>query len=233
MNLFRKPTPQNLCNWLNSASWGLVSSAQARIRTEIEAHYAESVQAHVGRGLTESAAQAAALAELGDAYAAGKRFRREYLTVEDAQWLARWLDPVRGAGGPIFLLGFWYTIFFPPDPQILFLRYPGNWSSMADPHFVFRAAIGLLQILITGSTIFAAGVIARRKGALDNMRKMALLACILMLNVCLLLLGQYLFVPMFVVIFLFWPLTSLIRVLRLYRKLRLARGDDLHCLTVA
>ncbi len=56
-----------------------------RIRAEIEAHYAESVREQRANGLSQSAAETEALAELGDARTAAKRFRKGHLTEWEAQ----------------------------------------------------------------------------------------------------------------------------------------------------
>jgi len=80
MILGQPKTPQNFTEWLDAATRDLVLSAQARVRPEIEAHYSEAVKSHLQNGASESVAQAAALLELGDAYAAAKRFQRQYLT---------------------------------------------------------------------------------------------------------------------------------------------------------
>jgi hypothetical protein len=88
MNFFRQRAAQTLPEWLESATGRLVPSAQARIRPEIEAHYAEAVQAGLEHGATEPAAQAAALADLGNPCAAARRFRQKLLTENDAAVLA-------------------------------------------------------------------------------------------------------------------------------------------------
>jgi len=77
--------PCNLAEWLDQAIGGLVPSAQARVRAEIEAHYAEAVKSHLESGAPEPVAQAAALADLGDAPVAARRFSREHLTIREAK----------------------------------------------------------------------------------------------------------------------------------------------------
>lgn len=83
------PERQNLSDWLRIATWRLSDCAKERIRTEIEAHYSQSVEAHHENGLSESAAQAAALLELGDPEAAGKRFRKQHLTESESEKLEK------------------------------------------------------------------------------------------------------------------------------------------------
>jgi hypothetical protein len=90
-----RPKPTNLAEWLEQAVGGLVPSAQGRLRAEISAHYAEAEQAHLQAGSTADAAQAAALADLGDAPAAARRFGREYVTIEDLSLVDRWTGPFK------------------------------------------------------------------------------------------------------------------------------------------
>lgn len=87
MTIFRKPRVLTLPEWLEIATRKLSQPAKDRIRLEIEAHYAEAVEAHRENGLSESAAQTSALAELGDAKDAGKRFRKQHITEREAQTL--------------------------------------------------------------------------------------------------------------------------------------------------
>jgi hypothetical protein len=81
---FRKPKARNVSEWVEAATRKIAAPANERIRREIEAHYAEAVVAHLDGGLSEGEANAAALAELGDARQAARRFRRQHLTVWEA-----------------------------------------------------------------------------------------------------------------------------------------------------
>ena len=82
MSMFQKnDSAQNLSEWLEIATKELVVPAERRIWAEVTSHYEEAVEAHLQNGLPIALAQAAALAELGDAKAAGRRFRRTHLTV--------------------------------------------------------------------------------------------------------------------------------------------------------
>lgn len=80
---FVDKTPANLADWLAVAIADLVPSAQARVRAEIEAHYAEAVQGYLKSGQAEAEACVAALADLGDAEKAARRFGATYLTRRD------------------------------------------------------------------------------------------------------------------------------------------------------
>jgi len=83
LDLAPRQKPGNLAEWLNVATRWLVPAAQVRVRAEIEAHYGEAVQAGMKRGLPEFDAHADALADLGDAQVAARRFRREHVTTWD------------------------------------------------------------------------------------------------------------------------------------------------------
>lgn len=98
---WRRLPAQNLSQWLETATRKLAPPARARIQTEIEAHYAEAVQLHLASGLPETAAHAAALADLGNAYAAARRFGREHLTEKDVAqiaWLMKFPKPAKEPG---------------------------------------------------------------------------------------------------------------------------------------
>jgi hypothetical protein len=120
--IFGKPTPHpgekkpaNLAEWLDLATEDLIPPAQARIRKEIEAHYADALQAGLKRGLPEFEALAAALADLGNAEAAGRRFRREHPSTSDPDTLAlvAWLQMFFGILLTIALI----TFHFFPEPN--------------------------------------------------------------------------------------------------------------------
>lgn len=87
MSSFQKRPVQTLPEWLEIATRKLTDASKERIRVEIQAHYAESVEAHRENGLSESDAQTAALAELGDARAAARRFRKQHLTERENERL--------------------------------------------------------------------------------------------------------------------------------------------------
>ena len=81
--------PYELYAWLRIATEGLATRAKERIRLEIEAHHAEAVSDHLRKGLSESDARRAALAELGNARKAAKCFRERHLTTREAEGLER------------------------------------------------------------------------------------------------------------------------------------------------
>ncbi|HVU37136.1 MAG TPA: hypothetical protein VHC95_02275 [Opitutales bacterium] len=150
-----EPASQTLADWLAIATGKLVPSAQARVRAEIEAHYAEALRTHLGRGLSQADAQVAALADLGDAQVAGRRFQHEFLTKAEAAGLARFN---KGANGMlrfffVFMLGFmlfgilmffldFYVIRHRPDAPPLW-EAAALWSIVA---FVCLAGFAVVTI---------------------------------------------------------------------------------------
>lgn len=88
MGIFERQ-PHDLHAWLRIATRGLAARAKERIRMEIEAHHAEAVSDHLRKGLSESDARSAALAELGDADKAAKCFRERHLTTREAEGVER------------------------------------------------------------------------------------------------------------------------------------------------
>jgi hypothetical protein len=93
--------------WLRTATKGLAAPAKERIRLEIEAHYAEALAAHLAKGLSEPNARMAALADLGDAEKAAKRFRKHHLTERDVEQVHEMLK----RAGCLRQLGIRYIIF--------------------------------------------------------------------------------------------------------------------------
>jgi len=73
--------------WLAIATRNLVAPAKERIRLEIEAHYADSLNAHLEQGRSDVEARICALNELGDPIIAAKRFRAQHLTENQATLL--------------------------------------------------------------------------------------------------------------------------------------------------
>jgi hypothetical protein len=150
---FREPNTRNISEWVEVVTRRIAAPANERIGREIGAHYAEAVVAHVGGGLSESEANAAALGELGDARQAARRFRRQHLTVRDARKLKvndemvksilqltsgyllfftfglEWGRTFPGSATRILLL-FMFLVVFPTTAHVLARRkagYPGGW----------------------------------------------------------------------------------------------------------
>jgi hypothetical protein len=71
---------RELSAWLFDATRGLCADASLRAEGEIRGHVAEAVSGYLDSGLDEGDARRRAVAELGDAYAANRRFRKTYLT---------------------------------------------------------------------------------------------------------------------------------------------------------
>jgi len=110
MSLFRPHPDQDFSEWLYIATRDLVPSARARIRLEIDAHYAEATALRMAEGMPELLAKADALADLGDAHAAARRLRREHLTTADVPEAATW-GGASLAFGLLLLMGILHEIF--------------------------------------------------------------------------------------------------------------------------
>jgi hypothetical protein len=82
----------SLDEWVNTATEKLSLPAKARIALEIKAHFDDSVQKRQKEGLADAEAQVCALADLGDAKAEGRRFRKYHLTESEAKRLEKKLS---------------------------------------------------------------------------------------------------------------------------------------------
>jgi hypothetical protein len=80
LRLAGKHRVRDLPEWLGIATKNLAVPAKERIRAEIDEHYTEAVTSHLAEGMSESDAKINALAELGDARKAAKRFRKIHMT---------------------------------------------------------------------------------------------------------------------------------------------------------
>lgn len=136
MSIFRKHQVQTLSEWLEIATRKLTNASKERIRVEIEAHYAEAVEAHREDGLSEADAQTAALRELGDANAAGRRFRKQHLTESDETTLKQ----SEKSGRSIFFLVVSYLWFWSITVNQLSPRH-------ASLHYHYRF-LGLLVLFV-------------------------------------------------------------------------------------
>ncbi len=70
---------EDLAHWLETATRGLPAAAQAVVRAEIEAHYADAVEDHRASGKTAEEAHRAAMADLGDVRATARALRDTHL----------------------------------------------------------------------------------------------------------------------------------------------------------
>ncbi len=103
---------RDLHAWLRIATNGLAPRAKERIRLEIEAHHAEAVSDHVRRGLSESDARSAALAELGNAGKAAKCFRMCHLTAREAEGVERAISRLGSRWWLLFNYAYCACLFF-------------------------------------------------------------------------------------------------------------------------
>ncbi|MBI5092057.1 MAG: hypothetical protein HZB26_06380 [Candidatus Hydrogenedentes bacterium] len=74
-------------HWIDEATRGLCEEACARVTREILGHYEDAVADALQSGQTEDEARAVAMESLGSAKAAGREYRRTYLTAKEAKWL--------------------------------------------------------------------------------------------------------------------------------------------------
>jgi hypothetical protein len=120
MNWFRKkPQPQNLNEWLEIATSGIVEVEANSIRREIENHFLDEVETQMGYGKSRDEAEKISLLDFGNAYEANKDFCKSHMTIFEIHELAK-----KRAENPIvavlivFLLT-WLsltqkTVFLPP-----------------------------------------------------------------------------------------------------------------------
>ena len=102
----------DLGRWIKAATEGLAEFSREEIRREITSHYEEARQGHVGDGLDDASAHAAALADLGDPAAANRGFRRSHFT--EKEWKL-----VVGLSRTRFVLR--------PVPSVLAGLFTGAW----------------------------------------------------------------------------------------------------------
>ena len=114
--------PNSLSGWLHLATTGLAAQPQARIRSEIEAHYVEAVGFYLAGDASESTAQAAALAGLGDPKVAAKRFRKSHLTAWEEEWLKSWEKPFLSRD-------YWWLLLVCGPIAAHLVRSPRGWPS--------------------------------------------------------------------------------------------------------
>jgi hypothetical protein len=167
--------PRNLAEWLETATWYLVPSAKERIRAEIEAHYIEAVQSHLAGGSTEPAAQAAALADLGNPRSAARRFRREHLTDEDAEAIATSINLARkgGAGTGYCALVLFFAFVWAIAEPLMFWLHPPPGDDFAR-EFLIGFQILLLVVVILPWRA-AARILAGQKTTLALLRQIIFL----------------------------------------------------------
>lgn len=150
--------PENLSLWLDIATWAIVPSAEARVRAEIEAHYAEAVKARLESGLTEQAAQMAALGDLGNPYAAARRFRRGYLTRFDRTLISANRNTDRSFAKISFILAVFAILALAAGDSL-------RWE---DGLVIFMTLLTFIPAEV------ACWVLARRKPTVVNVRRFLL-----------------------------------------------------------
>jgi hypothetical protein len=94
---------QSLDEWLSAATEKLSAPAKERIKLEIEAHFQDAIEAYRTEGQGDSEARVHALADLGDAKAAAKKFRKRHLTETETTHLKKTLNYYRKYSSPAWL----------------------------------------------------------------------------------------------------------------------------------
>jgi hypothetical protein len=119
----------DLARWLHWATLGLCESARRRIAGEIESHYADAFDAGLREGITAEEAHQTTMFSLGDVDEAKRKFRRTYLTEDEAERLRR-MDTRRLSPAwrrrnavlmPVCVTGFSLYLLFRWEPLPLFL----------------------------------------------------------------------------------------------------------------
>jgi hypothetical protein len=110
--------PASLSEWLEIATKGIAAAGKERITREIEAHFAEAVEAHIAQGEPEPVAQAKAVIALGDATVAAKRFRRNHFTEEEVKSLEKMRKDAAKLRN--FLLNVLYPLSFYSSCRLIF-----------------------------------------------------------------------------------------------------------------
>ncbi len=151
---------RNVSEWLEAATRKLTAPAQERIRVEIEDHYVDAIASHLAVGASESQAQASALAELGDAKAAARHFRRRYFTKGEAAILRNFAKEARS----IFWLLCGHGIFAGFRLDALHHRQSLHFLG------VFPKSSFFVELLTLVALPTACFCMARRVGAKPNMR---------------------------------------------------------------
>ena len=129
LRLAGKHRVRDLPEWLEIATKNLAVPAKERIRAEIDEHYTETVTSHLAEGMSESEANISALAELGDARKAAKRFRKIHMTKFDSAQVKFGVNYAKSrlvlvSGYFVwFLMFFWGAIDGPSKPVHLIVGF--------------------------------------------------------------------------------------------------------------
>lgn len=159
--------------------------AKWRISTDIASHYEEAVEGHLQNGLPMRAAETAALAELGDAKAAARRFRQAHLTKWDFALVSLLLRSApRNWVGHVVRAAWFFLICLLTLHQF---------------HVANILAHGVVAALIFSRIV--AIVMARRESAIPTKRLVVLMGAVNMFGYGVLTLVQYIVIAAPVIIF--------------------------------
>ncbi len=227
----RLPVAQSLPEWLDLATRDIAPSAAARVRIEIESHYLEAVKARMDDGFSGPAAQAQALADLGDAPAAARRFRRVYLTKKEV-----WFVDLRSRSAVNFIWPIVGCLLFPAVVFPNLATLPGDDG----PSRIF-STVAMLLSFVQVVLIFATWVMAQGQMNPAVMRRIILLDSFAVFNFIVLALicgreekldgiheSREILDCLAYTFFNLWVVARIpLNFLRLRRKLQAAGDDDL------
>jgi hypothetical protein len=150
---FKAPQPKNLEEWLEIATDGLAASGRERITREISSHYAAAVESHLAQSESEQDAQAHALAELGAPHLAGIKFKDQYFTESDENYLKSLRENAFKPFNNLWVLA--CAIVF---PLILFVYWMCGDSSEHELIWMVSACISTCLLLPGASFLIARGL---------------------------------------------------------------------------
>jgi hypothetical protein len=168
MSMFEKPRPETLSEWLDIATRKLAAPTKKRIKGEIEAHYAQAMDDLLHNGSSESAASEAALALLGDANLAAKRFREHHLTEWESQVVQLSIKQARS----VFAMSLNCVIFV----EFALDQLPRRQNALI--HYVYPLPCLVIEFLAMIALPTACFIGARRIRRGPNMRLLLLMQSI-------------------------------------------------------
>lgn len=195
MSGIKMPHAPKLAEWLEIATAELTTPAKKRIYLEIEEHFAAAVESHTAKGRSETDAQSTALAELGDATAAAKHFRKRHLTEKEAQYIERMLKYSRG--------WIWKLLCYAMSP--LLCLYFFHLLKLHNAPVAFPATAGAIAVFVIPTISF---FVARRTNPKPDIRLLLLLqilnyGCFIVFGIWW---GIWIDSGMFGMLFFTWPI---------------------------
>jgi hypothetical protein len=163
------PEPQNtippaLERWLFTATYDLAENARARVRAEVATHFADAVAAALAEGKSRAAAEAVAVAALGNRFDAQILMARSNLTATEERYLKAILGATREPINPRLLAWGWISLL---PPLLLFLIHDPVWLRLLLLFVIFFAALPfVMEIRKLALRSRASGLAAQVRAAL-------------------------------------------------------------------